>query len=87
MRRYTARLWGGGLADVQKAADWQVEFLPDPDDSIAEGDILVDSELVIPEGPELGAGERTRRLSTVRSGQHTTTRERTVATSGQPQGL
>ena len=28
--------------------EWQIEFLPDPDGELAEGDILVDSELVLP---------------------------------------
>jgi hypothetical protein len=81
-RRYYSRMVGYRRAQVQKAAEWQVEFLPDPDGSVSEGDILVDSELVIPESPDLGVGERTRRLSTVRSGQQTTTRERTVEPAG-----
>jgi hypothetical protein len=80
--RYYARVVGSRRAQVQKAAEWQVEFLPDPDGSVSEGDILVDSELVIPESPDLGVGERTRRLSTVRSGQQTTTRERTIESPG-----
>jgi hypothetical protein len=84
--RRVARLFGGDAADVQKAADWQVEFLPDPDETVADGDILVDSELVIPESPELGVGERTRRLSTVRSAEPTTARERTVEKGGDASG-
>ena len=33
-----------------------------------EGDLLVDSELVLPARPELGVGERTRRITTVHTG-------------------
>ena len=79
LQRYTGRFFGKRPADVQKAADWHVTFLPDPDEAVGEGDILVDSELLLPETTEPGSGERTRHVSTLRSGQHTTTRERTVA--------
>ena len=68
------------------ASGWHVEFVSDPDDELAEGDILVDSELVLPPRPELGAGERTRRITTVHAGQHTTAREHTsVRTATVPQ--
>ena len=43
-----------------------------------EGDLLIDSELVLPASPDLGVGERTRRITTVHAGQQTTTREQTV---------
>jgi hypothetical protein len=46
---------------------------------VAECDILVDSELLLPASVEPGVGERTRVISTLRSGGHTTARERTVA--------
>ena len=39
VRRYSARLFGSGSANVQTAADWHVEFLPDPDEVVGEGDI------------------------------------------------
>ena len=84
VRRCTARLFGGAPPHVQSAADWHIEFLPDPDEVVGPGDILVDSELLIPESPELGVGERTRRLSTMRSENHTTARERTVERPKQP---
>jgi hypothetical protein len=61
------------------SAAWHVEFVSDPDDELAEGDILVDSELVLPPRPELGAGESTRRITTLHSGQHTTAREHTAS--------
>jgi len=58
--------------------DWTIEFLPDPDGELAEGDILVDSELLLPPQPELGAGERTRRITTGRVGQPAARQEETV---------
>ena len=60
------------------AAEWQIEFLADPDGELAEGDLLVDSELILPAAPELGVGERTRRITTTRAGQRTATREQPV---------
>ena len=44
----------------------------------ADGDLLIDSELVLPARPELGVGERTRRITTIHTGHRTTTREHTV---------
>jgi len=84
VRKYTARIFGHQDAPVQSAAgDWHVEFLPDPDGDVAEGDILIVSELAIPTSPELGAGERTRRIATVHSSRRTTTKQRSV-TEGYP---
>ena len=82
MRRFSGRLFGGTAPRVQTAAgEWQVEFLADPDGDLAEGDILIDSELLLPAEPELGVGERTRRITTSHSGENvTTTQERTVRT-------
>lgn len=80
LRRYASRLVGERNPPIENAgAEWQVEFFSDPDGEIAEGDILIDSELLLPASPELGVGERTRRITTVRSGQHTTARERTAS--------
>jgi pSer/pThr/pTyr-binding forkhead associated (FHA) protein len=79
LKRYASRLAGDSRAPVESAGgEWRVEFLPDPDGEVGEGDILVDSELLLPASPELGVGERTRRITTVRSGEHTTARERTA---------
>jgi hypothetical protein len=58
--------------------DWHVDFLADPDGEMREGDLLVDSELLLPAKPELGLGERTRRITTVHTGHKTTTREHSV---------
>jgi FHA domain len=76
--RYAERILGRGAPPVQNAGggEWSVEFFPDPDGEMAEGDILIDSELLLPARPELGVGERTRRVTTVHSGQKTTMRER-----------
>jgi hypothetical protein len=86
VHRLFSRLTGDAGAEVRSVGgDWQVEFLPDPDGEMSEGDLLVDSELVLPARPDLGVGERTRRLTTVHAGQRTTTRrEQTVSRSATP---
>jgi hypothetical protein len=79
LRKYAERIFGQPDVPVQSAAgEWHVEFLPDPDGDVAEGDILIVSELALPTSPELGAGERTRRIATVHSSRRTTTKARTV---------
>jgi hypothetical protein len=79
VKRYAERLLGNRNPRVQNAGgEWQVEFLSDPDGEVADGDILIDSELLLPASPELGVGERTRRITTVHSGQHTTASVRTA---------
>jgi hypothetical protein len=63
MRRFKPPLENAG-------AEWHVEFLPDMDGELKhDQDIIVHSELVLPAAPELGSGERTRRVSTVHSEQ------------------
>jgi FHA domain len=84
VRRLLTRLTGNGEADVSSAGNWQVDFLPDPDGELNEGDLLVDSALVLPARPELGVGERTRRITTVHAGQRTTTREQSVTRATAP---
>src|SRR5687768_9115094 len=80
VRQYAERILGSATPPVESASgEWHVEFLPDPDGDVAEGDILIDSELLLPASPELGAGERTRRITTVHSGQQTTSRERVAS--------
>jgi hypothetical protein len=59
-------------------AAWQVEFRADPDGDMDEGDLLIDSELALPARPDLGVGERTRRITTTHTGHRTTTREQTL---------
>jgi FHA domain len=55
---------------------WHVEFLPDLDGELKhDQDIVVHSELILPSAPELGAGDRTRRVTTVHSPHHTIAKE------------
>jgi hypothetical protein len=85
LRRKVAWLPGRRRPALENAgARWHVEFLVDTDGELAApGDIIVHSDLVLAPDPELGVGERTRRITTVRTGDHTTTREQVVsATSG-----
>jgi hypothetical protein len=68
--------------EVRNAAtDWHVAFMADPDGELKEGDVLVDSELLMPARPDLGVGEQTRRIAIVQSAQHATTIEHTVCRS------
>jgi hypothetical protein len=79
VQRYADQVLRRTHLPVESATgDWQVEFLEDPDGEVAEGAFVIDSELRAPQGPELGAGGRTRRITTVHFGQRVTTRERTV---------
>jgi pSer/pThr/pTyr-binding forkhead associated (FHA) protein len=80
--RYAERMLGRQSPPVQSAGDWHVEFLPDPDGDMAEGDILIDSELMLPARPELGVGEHTRRVTTVHIGNRTSMRERSEEPTG-----
>ena len=83
VRRWVGRLRRASDTEIRNAAaDWQVEFLADPDGDMNEGDLLIDSELVLPASPDLGVGERTRRITTLRVGQHTTTHEQSVNRNG-----
>jgi hypothetical protein len=82
VRRWMNRSVGRHDPEVQNAAsDWQVIFAADPDGDMAEGDMLVDSELVLPARPDLGIGTRTRRVTTVRNDSRTTVREQIVGAS------
>jgi hypothetical protein len=82
IRRWMRRVVAGPQPDISSASrDWQVDFLADPDGELSDGDVLVDSELVLPTRPELGLGERTRRIMTVQSGRHATTRAHILSRS------
>lgn len=74
LRRYGARVFGQTPRVQTPTGEWQIEFLPDPDGELAEGDILIDSELLLPAQPELGVGERTRRITTSHAGEKTQSR-------------
>jgi hypothetical protein len=61
---------------LEKAGgEWHVTFLPDSDGELEEGAVLVCSELKLPARPELHAGDRTRRITTVHTSHGTTVRE------------
>jgi hypothetical protein len=78
MRRWVDRMMRDTKPAIRNAgAEWQVVFLADPDGEMKEGDVLIDSELILPARPDLGVGERTRRITTLHSGRRTTTREQT----------
>jgi FHA domain-containing protein len=84
MRSYLNRFLGEPAPVENPGQAWQVEFLPDPDGDLADGDILVHSDLALPQRDEPGAGQRTRRITTVHSGHSTTKREETVAEEPSP---
>lgn len=77
-QQWVDRVRGTAPANTEACASWDIEFVVDPDDELKEGEIRVHSELAQPARPDLGTGERTRRITTTRSGGHTTTREQTV---------
>jgi len=83
VKHYARRILGGRIPQIENpAGEWRIELFPDPDGDIQEGDIVVDSELLLPEGPQLGSGERTRRVTTVHSNPGTTSRRQvTIAES------
>src|SRR5207244_9345347 len=61
LRQYTQRILGDRNPPVENpSGEWSVEFFPDPDGDILEGDILVDSELLLPGNTDLALGQRTR---------------------------
>ncbi len=85
LHRYAERILRRQPPVVQNAGvDWHVEFLQDPDGEVGPGDILVDSELLLPANPELGMGERTRRITTSHVGHRVTTKEQLVTRSAAP---
>jgi hypothetical protein len=71
-RQYVQRVLPDRTPRVEPCGEWSVEFLPNPDGDMQEGDILVDSELLLPANPDLGIGERTRLVTTIHSGQRET---------------
>lgn len=74
VRTWLDRLFQGHRPATESASgSWHVEFLADPDGELDPGGILVHSELLLPSAPELGVGQRTRRITTVRMGAQTTT--------------
>jgi hypothetical protein len=83
--RWMRHMTGEPEPEVRNAAtDWHVAFTADPDGELKEGDVLVDSELLMPARPDLGVGELTRRVAFVQSAQHATTIEHTISRSASP---
>jgi pSer/pThr/pTyr-binding forkhead associated (FHA) protein len=58
---------------------WEIRFEPDADGEMQPGDIAVASELTFPKQPEFD-GTKTRRITTMRHGEATSTREQVVST-------
>jgi pSer/pThr/pTyr-binding forkhead associated (FHA) protein len=87
LRRVVGR-WLGRARPLDAAdARWHVEFLPDLDGELQDDlDIVVHSDLILPAEPELGSGERTRRLTTVHTARRTTARQETRETAPPRQG-
>lgn len=83
LRKQTGWLPGRRRPPMENAGPrWHIEFLPDTGGELAdEGDIIVHSDLVLAPDLELGVGERTRRITTVRSGDSTSRREQVTTSS------
>lgn len=64
LRRLFGRFVGPDRRIENPARTWHIEFIADPDGDVAEGDMLVQSDLVLGEREEPGAGQRTRRVAT-----------------------
>jgi len=75
------RKWLGGddpPAPIEAPPDsWDIRFEADADGEMAPGDIAIASELTLPAQPEF-EGSRTRRITTMRQGERTSTREQIV---------
>lgn len=83
--RWMRRIAGEPESEIRNAAtDWHIAFLADPDEELNEGDLLVDSELLMPARPDLGLGEQTRKIATLQSGQRATTIEHTIDCPASP---
>jgi hypothetical protein len=89
LARRMTQLAGGRRPPLENAGPrWHVEFLPDTDGDLAdEGDIVVHSDLVLAPDLELGVGERTRRITTTRQGDMSSTSSRMISQSGSSSGV
>jgi hypothetical protein len=62
----------GGHSKYEAAEkSWAIEFHQDEDEELSPGDILIDSRLALAPPVEIGAGTKTQRIKTVRSGGET----------------
>jgi hypothetical protein len=79
-RRWMRRIAGESESEIRNAAtDWHIAFLADPDEELQEGDLFVDSELLMPARPDLGLGAQTRKIVTRQTGRCSATIEHTTA--------
>jgi hypothetical protein len=83
-RRSADRVTRTAPREIEKAGEeWHVTFLPDPDEELELGGVLVYSELKLPAKPQAGSGERTRRITTVHTSHGTIVREQNLNAPGQ----
>src|SRR5690606_28049834 len=69
----------GAPPPAQPAQDaWTITFHRDENDELGPGDVLVESRLALPQPLELGGGNRTRRITTTRLGNVTSTRSQVL---------
>jgi hypothetical protein len=79
-RRWMRPIASEPESEIRNAAtDWHIAFLADPDEELQEGDLFVDSELLMPPRPDLGLGAQTRKIVTRQTGQSSPTIEHTSA--------
>jgi pSer/pThr/pTyr-binding forkhead associated (FHA) protein len=76
--KWLRKLTGPSAPTKPAHESWTILFFRDENDELQPGDILVDSRLTVPQPPELGAGTRTRRITTSRIGQAVNTRTEIV---------
>jgi hypothetical protein len=82
LKRWTDRVRRRSVPAIETAGgEFHVDFLPDPDEELEEGGVLVYSELRLPPRPDLSSGECTRRITTVHTNHGTTVREQSVRVS------
>jgi hypothetical protein len=75
---------GGGPPPEAPKGGWQISFHRDADEELEKGEIMVVSSLALPQRPDFGAGQMTRRLATSHKGEETRQRSRTVETAAPP---
>jgi hypothetical protein len=72
------RRWLGRSPAIERPQDeWVIQLQPDPDGELKPGHLAVTSELSLPPRPQLD-GTETRRVTTVRRGEQSTTSRQTV---------
>ena len=81
-RQYLEPIIGSAKAYRNPLGAWQVEFHEDPDGELADGDIVIEADVLVKED-EPGVGQRTRRVTTFHADGRTTRREQTYT---EPQG-